>query len=794
MLRKSLNLRRAFVLLALLAAPFLFLASPHKAEAAPDTCTWTGAVNGDWNDSGNWTGCDGNLPEASGDSLVFPSLADTYTVINDFVGYSFQSVAVVGDGYAFTGNEMKVLQMLNVNGNDVEFNLDIEIGNASSSSAFNANGENTAISANLIFDSVGQAVTIAGAGNIMMIDGGILTGSALRVHFQDGLTFDTSNVDSSVVTTNAFLITADATFNCRSLLCAGDESNLVLLSGEGTLNFVTDVVGFANPLQIGSEGIVRISDGVEVELDSLVTITGSSASWGVLLGEGSLLSVNGAWDVGTYNVEIIGNTAFDSSIIFTAGGIEGEAEALVSFEDVIVTFDVDSPDYDGEFSARNSFVHIHTVGALGSTTGGTILYDNAIVSISSAGDITLSEMFTVDGEALIGINGNGDVLFTGEIELLNNSLVTLYTEAGDGTLNLQNVISGNGAVNVAALNPITFSGTGSNTFTGTLTLSEGALFLNKDSDGVIAVPSNVIVEADGILYVDGSSEQIADGAVLTLKQGNENAAFVLEDGLTETIGGLAGGTNGIVAIEEESTLIINNAADHTYDGDIYGDQTGTSTLIKQGAGKLTANGDWGVEDSIASVILNAGSLVINGTVTAGELVVNAGKLMGTGEITSVTMAGGSLAPGLSPGILTVTGDITLTNGVSFEVEMNGTTVGSQYDQLVVSGTANLNNATLAISLLDGYVPTVGSTYTIVRAATVTGTFAGLADDARITVGERVFRVDYNLSETGEDTVVLTYLGSTTELANTGFNLIAPLTAGALGLVGSGVAVKRRKQK
>ena len=65
-----------------------------------------------------------------------------------------------------------------------------------------------------------------------------------------------------------------------------------------------------------------------------------------------------------------------------------------------------------------------------------------------------------------------------------------------------------------------------------------------------------------------------------------------------------------------------------------------------------------------------------------------GTLGGTGTITGpVTInAGGTLAPGLSPGI-TNTGNLVLA-GI-FLVEIEGTTLGTQYDNTNVTGTVNV---------------------------------------------------------------------------------------------------------
>jgi len=56
------------------------------------------------------------------------------------------------------------------------------------------------------------------------------------------------------------------------------------------------------------------------------------------------------------------------------------------------------------------------------------------------------------------------------------------------------------------------------------------------------------------------------------------------------------------------------------------------------------------------------------------------------------------------------------------VDVGGTTAGTQFNQLVITGTAMLAG-TLNIGLLDGYAPANGSTFPILTAGSLTGTFA-----------------------------------------------------------------------
>jgi hypothetical protein len=112
-----------------------------------------------------------------------------------------------------------------------------------------------------------------------------------------------------------------------------------------------------------------------------------------------------------------------------------------------------------------------------------------------------------------------------------------------------------------------------------------------------------------------------------------------------------------------------------------------------------------------------------------------------------------VAPGLSPGQFN-TGNLALAGAAQFEI--TGTTLGTQYDNINVTGSVTLTGATL--QLIGAYVPAVGDTFTIITndaADPVVGGFAGLPEGSTISFNGVVLRVTY-VGGTGND-VVLTAL-------------------------------------
>ena len=89
---------------------------------------------------------------------------------------------------------------------------------------------------------------------------------------------------------------------------------------------------------------------------------------------------------------------------------------------------------------------------------------------------------------------------------------------------------------------------------------------------------------------------------------------------------------------------------------------------------------------------------------------------------SVTNTSGTVRPGTSPGTLAVGGNYTQGAGGTLQTEVNGTTPGTQFDVIAVTGTATLNG-TLAI--VSGFTPALTDTFRIVTAATRTGEFSAV---------------------------------------------------------------------
>jgi len=146
----------------------------------------------------------------------------------------------------------------------------------------------------------------------------------------------------------------------------------------------------------------------------------------------------------------------------------------------------------------------------------------------------------------------------------------------------------------------------------------------------------------------------------------------------------------------------------------------------------TVNANAGTLNFTAVYTQTSGSTVLNGGgITSSTLLnINGGTLTGTGTIgggVSITSSA-ILSPGFTPGTINITGNYAQSATGSYLAEIGGLTAGTQYDQVKLTGTGTATlGGTLNVSLLGGFVPAAGNSFTIVTCVAtptcINGTFA-----------------------------------------------------------------------
>ena len=112
----------------------------------------------------------------------------------------------------------------------------------------------------------------------------------------------------------------------------------------------------------------------------------------------------------------------------------------------------------------------------------------------------------------------------------------------------------------------------------------------------------------------------------------------------------------------------------------------------------------------------------------GTTVVRGGEINGTGTVFTHTYVsftdGVTFAPGNSAGLLTVEGNLAFDRLGALEIELFGTTVGGEYDQLQVRGRARMDGL-LAVLLPSTFRPSFTDVFTVLTATELVGSFANV---------------------------------------------------------------------
>lgn len=342
--------------------------------------------------------------------------------------------------------------------------------------------------------------------------------------------------------------------------------------------------------------------------------------------------------------------------------------------------------YDVVTTVNAGTLEVTHQNALGSTTAGTVVNDGATLRLDFGTDnnVQIAESFT--------LNGSGDGS-TGALSVKDAQINADITLGSDATINVTGTgtfrLDHNGALHGA-----------NNTLTKT---GAGAMVRSKalNNTNLIVAEGEYLITGSDAAGDSNSSITVQSGAKLTLWATGATGApvIVFEDGSEyQTNRNTANSTsiNGTMELKGAVDFKSWNT-DHTIHSNISG--VGGITLVShvngQDSAKYTMTGTNtytgattvgnGSGDALGkmTLIINGDNSAATGTVT----VTNGSTLGGSGIIGGATtiQSGGTLTAGNSPGVLTFNDDLTLDSGSTTIMEITGTTRGTEYDGIDVSG-------------------------------------------------------------------------------------------------------------
>ncbi|WP_425614644.1 autotransporter-associated beta strand repeat-containing protein [Anatilimnocola sp. NA78] len=503
----------------------------------------------------------------------------------------------------------------------------------------------------------------------------------------------------------------------------------------------------AGSLQLAATRTITTNDSpANIELNISAVISQSAAAGVTKAGAGRLALSAANTYAGTTTIsggalqvqhlDALGDTGADTTTIVSPGAVLETAAAGTINNELLRL------DSNGTVSGilNGTVPTALVVTALGTGTIRTITGDT-----TWAGNIDLR---STDGNVrsyALGVESGAILRLSGVISGTNSTPAALnthnYVKVGEGELELSgassNLITGGVFVN---------AGTLTLNKSGTAVAIAGALFVGDSSGGNnadqvlysptagtdnIANTSSVNVLSSGFLNLGALNDQITN---LVLVVGPTSGDVLTSTGVLTVAGAVTaivqrGVTTtpatigGILALQADAgaaatrtwTVFESSAGDELVVNAVVQNQAAVAgnnmAITKAGRGTLVlaaANTYTGV----TTMNTDSGTLLVNGSLangTAGtDVTINPGSVLGgIGNIdglVSVAAIGGNLLTGgiVNPGPTGAapnnTGVLTINNGINFlagsllQVDINGITAGTNFDQLVVTGTAAITSA------------------------------------------------------------------------------------------------------
>jgi hypothetical protein len=497
---------------------------------------------------------------------------------------------------------------------------------------------------------------------------------------------------------NAF-ITVDGTYTV-TLNVSATVNNLTMggTSGTQTFSHGANTLTINNTSSFGSNAVYNLSGGTLQGAGDL-TINGSfNWTWyGTITGTGAFTTT------GTTTINI--DTPYLTGRTWTQSGtatVTGNSMLKMGSGAII------NNTVGGIFNLNNSSGYPPF-----SYNGGTNTFNNAgTLNQQSAGMHPIETIFNNSGTVNVDA---GTLLIHGGTDTGTYAVdegATLMFSTGTHDLNSGSSIVGAGIVDFSAgtvnING-TYNITGSTSFTG------GTANFNAAAT-VISVGSTMTITSGTANFSSGDAIDIMN---LTISTGT------LSGSDTVTVSGLFNWTGyGWVA----GTGAFTTTGTTTISGTISGCALSGRTWTQSGTATITGSSN--LRMIYGAILNNTVGGIFNLNSSSGSPITketststfnNAGTLnqqaTGTHVIDTTFNNSGNIT--LDPGILSMSSALTtnITN-----IKIGGTTAGTEYGRLATTGAATLNG-TLNVSLINGFVPNVGDSFTIMTYGSKTGTFS-----------------------------------------------------------------------
>lgn len=534
------------------------------------------------------------------------------------------------------------------------------------------------------------SVTLTGAntfsGGVTVRSGTLIAGGGATAAIE-GATLGTGTVtlgdsSGSNSATLAFATTKNSPTFANAIVVAAGSTGTTTISSSGSNPILTGAITLNHDLTLSNSGASPLTLNGVITGSRDITVNTTGAGQVVFGGNNQ-----GAW---TGNLYITGG-------LFRISGQTGGVKSVSASNTIYIA--------SGATFQNNN--NILTIAGVNDLNGGGGVLDN---TANNARDLTLG--------------GSGNYNFSGVIQ---------NSGGASSSLGLIIALTGSGSQTLS----------GANTYLGNTTINSGILNI-QNSSALGGTTQGTTIAAGATLQLQGGISVGAEALTVNgLGASGQNGALVNVGGTNNYAGLLTIGTNvaGTAISSNSGTLNLTNTGTIANTGGRALILTGSGNGSLAGAlvnGAITKNGSgaWtlsGAHTYVGATTVNAGTLVINGSLTSAITAV-AGTVAGSGSTTGNVVigdgAGGHdayISPGNSAGTFTTTGSLSLSSDASYAFELNGTTAAA--DKLIANGVSINTSALFSFTLLgDTSALLVGQAFTIIDntgAGNITGSFSNL---------------------------------------------------------------------
>jgi len=381
-----------------------------------------------------------------------------------------------------------------------------------------------------------------------------------------------------------------------------------------------------------------------------------------------------------------------------------------------------------------------------------------------SGTLTKSGVLSDDSGASAA--GSFEKLGAGTLILSGTNTYTGGTVISAGTLQIASDANLGGSAGAITLDGGALAITASSTIARAMVVNAGNGSVDVDTGDIVTLTG--VVSGAGDLELTGSGTVILTGT--NTNTGNTLVkAGTLQVSSDQNLGASSAGVTldgGALAITASSTIaraMVVNAGNGSVDVDT-GDIV-TLTGVVSGAGDLELTGSGtviltGTNTHTGATNLTSGLLSLDGSTASSTITVASGtELSGSGSTTGNVIINGNIAPGASPGTLSVAGDFTMNSTSTFDLDVDGRTYSAtggagSYDRIAVTGATSVFTAAGTIAPItrgitgaanNTFTADIGDSFRVVTTAKadgVAGVFSSVTAPASGMAANTRLDVDY----------------------------------------------------